>query len=124
MLVVVVLSVLGVTTAAAAPDNKNTFEFDVTCPDAGGAFTLTEIDANGLARWIQGSTSVFILVSVVGELTVEGETFPVNFTAPEPRAEHQEFTTCNANDTATRPKTGQTATLVATVQAIITPRQH
>jgi hypothetical protein len=124
MLAAAALLLIGVNVVAAAPDNKNTFEFDVTCPDAGGALTLTEIDANGVARWIQGSTSTFILVSVVGELTVEGETFPVSFLTPESRAKHQEFTTCYANDTATRPKTGQTATLVATVRAIITPRQH
>jgi hypothetical protein len=124
LLIAAAMVALGISSVAAAPNNKNTFEFDVTCPDAGGALTLTEIDANGVARWIHGSTSVFIVVSVVGEFTVEGETFPVNFVMPEARAEHQEFTTCYANDTATRPKTGQTATLVATVQAIITPRQH
>ncbi|HEX5167487.1 MAG TPA: hypothetical protein VFV93_18905, partial [Thermomicrobiales bacterium] len=78
LLIVGVLAAFGASTAAAAPDNKNTFVFHVTCPDAGGALTLTEIDANGNARWVQGSTSVFVVTSVVGEITSEGATFPVN----------------------------------------------
>ncbi len=122
LLMAAALLALSISSAAAAPSNKNTFEFHVTCPGAGDTLTLIEIDANGNARWIEGTNSVFVVVSIHGEATVDGVTFPIDYSPSEQRLAHQTLTTCFANDTAVRPKTGQVVTVVATVQALLTPQ--
>jgi hypothetical protein len=117
-----VLVLLGAGSVAAAPDNRFTVDVDMYCPDAGGLLTLVRMDSQGSARWIEGTTSVFVAVSVIGEVTIDGVTFPYVVSTSEQRLEHQDLTTCFVDDTFVLVKSGQVVTIVATVQAIITPR--
>jgi len=124
LLIGAVLVLLGAGSVAAAPDNKFTVNVDMYCPDAGGLLTLVRMDSQGSARWIEGTTGVFVVVSLVGDVTIDGVTFPYVVSTSEQRLEHQNLTTCYIDDTFVLAKSGQVVTIVATVQAIITPRTH
>ncbi len=118
------LILLGTDSVAAAPDNKFTVDVEMFCPDAGGLLTLVRMDSQGSARWIEGTNRVFVVASVVGEVTIDGATFPYVSSTSEQRLEHQDLTTCYVDDTFVLAKTGQVVTIVAAVQAHITPGRN
>ena len=124
LLIAATLIALGVGSVSAAPDNKNSYEVTMTCPEVGETFTLVLVDPNSAARHIQGTNNNVILASVVGEATIDGVTFLIDFSPSEKRFEHQQLTTCFVNDTFVLPKTGQSVAVDVTVRAILTPRGH
>jgi hypothetical protein len=96
----------------------------MSCPEIGETFTLVIVDPNSVARHIQDSHDMLILASVVGEVTIDGVTFPIDFSPSEQRFEQQELTTCYVNDTFVLPRTGQSVSVNVTVRALLTPREH
>ena len=108
---------------SAEPSNKNSYDVEMSCPEIGETFTLVIIDPNSVARHIEDSNDMLILASVVGEATIDGVTFPIDFSPSEQRFEQQELTTCYVNDTFVLPKSGLSVTVDLTVRALLTPRR-
>jgi hypothetical protein len=96
----------------------------MTCPEVGETVILIVVDPNSSARHIEGSNDMVILASVVGDVTIDGVTFPIDSSPSERRFEQQELTTCYVNDTFVLPKTGQLVAVNVTVRALLTPRGH
>ena len=83
LLVASALIALNVGVVYAEPDNKNSYEVEMNCPDIGETFTLVIVSPNSSARHIKATTDNLILKSGVGTATIGGDTFPINFSLPE-----------------------------------------
>lgn len=122
LLLASILVVVGIAPALAAPNNANTYTVEATCPAVGGTLTMIVVNPNSSGRHLEGTNGVLVLASIVGDVTIDGVTFPLDASAPAARIAHQELTTCFINDTFTVPQSGLTATVDVTIQVILTPR--